>query len=84
LRQLLYNNVGKPYGDGIFTINLQPPLNISTITIIRDNSTVNVSLTVCEVEVYEGKQTFEPRHDKTNKVGLRPAWIQTSLRIRAV
>jgi hypothetical protein len=27
---------------------------------------------------------YEPRHDKTNKVGLRPAWIQTSLRIRAV
>jgi hypothetical protein len=26
----------------------------------------------------------EPRHDKTNiVVGLRPAWIQTSLRIRA-
>ncbi|XP_060551075.1 putative tRNA (cytidine(32)/guanosine(34)-2'-O)-methyltransferase [Ruditapes philippinarum] len=28
--------------------------------------------------------TFEPRHDKTNIMGLRPAWIQTSLRIRAV
>jgi hypothetical protein len=27
---------------------------------------------------------FEPRHDKTNIMGLRPAWIQTSLRIRAV
>jgi hypothetical protein len=27
---------------------------------------------------------IEPRHDKTNIVGLRPAWIQTSLRIRAV
>jgi hypothetical protein len=26
----------------------------------------------------------EPRHDKTNIMGLRPAWIQTSLRIRAV
>jgi hypothetical protein len=26
----------------------------------------------------------EPRHDKTNIVGLRPAWIQTSLLIRAV
>ncbi|XP_060588341.1 multiple epidermal growth factor-like domains protein 6 [Ruditapes philippinarum] len=53
LRQLLYSNVGKPYGDGIFTINLLPPLDISTLRIIRDNSTVNVSLTVCEVEVYE-------------------------------
>jgi hypothetical protein len=27
---------------------------------------------------------FEPRHDKTNNMGLLPAWIQTSLRIRAV
>jgi hypothetical protein len=26
----------------------------------------------------------EPCHDKTNKVGFRPAWIQTSLRICAV
>jgi hypothetical protein len=26
----------------------------------------------------------EPRHDKTNIVRLRPAWIQASLRIRAV
>jgi hypothetical protein len=28
--------------------------------------------------------TNEPRHDKTNIMGLRPALIQTSLRIRAV
>jgi hypothetical protein len=28
--------------------------------------------------------SFEPRHDKANIMGLRPAWIQTSLRIRAV
>jgi hypothetical protein len=27
---------------------------------------------------------YEPRHDKTNVMRLRPAWIQTSLRIRAV
>jgi hypothetical protein len=27
---------------------------------------------------------YEQRHDKTNIMGLRPAWIQTSLRIRAV
>jgi hypothetical protein len=27
---------------------------------------------------------IEPRHDKTNIMGLRPAWIPTSLRIRAV
>jgi hypothetical protein len=28
--------------------------------------------------------TYEPCHDKTNIMGLRPAWVQTSLRIRAV
>jgi hypothetical protein len=27
---------------------------------------------------------FELRHDKTNIMCLRPAWIQTSLRIRTV
>jgi UDP-N-acetylglucosamine transferase subunit ALG13 len=27
---------------------------------------------------------FEQHHDKTNIMGLRPAWIQTSLSIRAV
>jgi hypothetical protein len=27
---------------------------------------------------------FDPPHDKTNIMGLRPAWIQTSPRIRAV
>ncbi|XP_045206721.2 multiple epidermal growth factor-like domains protein 10 [Mercenaria mercenaria] len=53
LRQLLYSNIGKPYGDGVFEIMVQPPLNISKLTIQRDNSTDNVSLTICEVEVYE-------------------------------
>jgi hypothetical protein len=28
--------------------------------------------------------TYEPRHDETNVMHLRPAWIQTSLRIRTV
>jgi hypothetical protein len=27
---------------------------------------------------------YEPHHDKTNIMRLQPAWIQTSLRIRAV
>jgi hypothetical protein len=30
------------------------------------------------------KNTFELCHDKTNIMGLRPAWIQTSLRILTV
>jgi hypothetical protein len=30
------------------------------------------------------KSKYEPRHDKTNIMGLRQAWIQTSLRIRTV
>jgi hypothetical protein len=33
---------------------------------------------------YARRCLFERRHDKTNIMGLRPAWIQTSLRIRAV
>jgi hypothetical protein len=33
---------------------------------------------------YGAKYIIEPRNDKTNIVRLRPAWIQTSLRIRAV
>jgi hypothetical protein len=32
----------------------------------------------------EKQTSFEPGHNKTNIVHLRPAWIQTSLRIRAV
>jgi hypothetical protein len=32
----------------------------------------------------QNKIEYEPRHDKTNIVGLRPAWIQTSLCLRAV
>jgi hypothetical protein len=35
-------------------------------------------------EFAQNSMTNEPRHDKTNIVRLRPAWIQTSLRIRAV
>jgi hypothetical protein len=40
--------------------------------------------TELEENPFPNKQFFEPRHDKTNLVGLRPAWIQTSLRIPAV
>jgi hypothetical protein len=32
----------------------------------------------------DATKTYEPCHDKTNIVRLRPAWIKTSLRIRAV
>jgi hypothetical protein len=31
---------------------------------------------------HDSQMLYEPRRDKTNIVGLRPAWIQTSLRIR--
>jgi hypothetical protein len=34
--------------------------------------------------IIKGLKTNELRHDKSNIMGLRPAWIQTSLRIRAV
>jgi hypothetical protein len=36
------------------------------------------------VNIWSGGKSevcFEPRHNKTNIMGLRPAWIQTSLRI---
>jgi hypothetical protein len=29
-------------------------------------------------------KSYEPRHDKTNVMRLRPAWILTSLRIRTI
>jgi hypothetical protein len=35
-----------------------------------------------EFSVRIAQKLIEPRHDKTNIVRLRPAWIQTSLRIR--
>jgi hypothetical protein len=34
--------------------------------------------------VYSMDSRYELHHDKTNIMGLRPAWIQTSLRISAV
>jgi hypothetical protein len=37
----------------------------------------------CNEKVFS-YELYEPHHDKTNIMGLRPAWIQTSLRIRAV
>jgi hypothetical protein len=36
------------------------------------------------LEVFVRQTTYEPYHDKTNIVLVRPAWIHTSLRIRAV
>jgi hypothetical protein len=42
-------------------------------------STLEEELATANQEVSK----FEPRHDKTNIMGLRPAWIQTSLRIPA-
>jgi hypothetical protein len=41
-------------------------------------------LTAIHTGVYRTEQKNEPRHGKTNIVRLRPAWIQTILRIRAV
>jgi hypothetical protein len=36
------------------------------------------------ISLFQIFRTFEPRYDKTNIMGLRPTWIQTSLRVRAV
>jgi hypothetical protein len=38
----------------------------------------------CVCNVRYTTTIIEPRHDKTNILGLRPAWIQTSLHIHAV
>jgi hypothetical protein len=43
---------------------------------IRSFKTFNVIDLICTL--------YEPRHDKSNIMGLRPAWIYTSLRFRAV
>jgi hypothetical protein len=33
---------------------------------------------------YNNNFSYEPRHDKTNILRLRPAWVQTRVRLRAV
>jgi hypothetical protein len=44
-----------------------------------------ISILVSIIADSDGKQTYEPRHDKTNIKHLQPVWIQTSLiRIHAV
>jgi hypothetical protein len=48
---------------------------------------INESMYFLKIYIFFNVNThgiYEPRHDKTNIMGLRPAWIQTSLRIRAV
>lgn len=54
LKQLLYDSKGEAYDDGVFDVVLQMPLNISMLTVRLQNDTLNRSLTICEVEVYEG------------------------------
>jgi hypothetical protein len=39
---------------------------------------------VQQIKVLPSMYIIEPHHDKTNIMGLWPAWIQTSLRIRTV
>jgi hypothetical protein len=53
------------------------------ITLISWTFPKNI-LAISFVSYVELNSLFEPRHDKTNIVRLLPAWIQTSLRIRAV
>jgi hypothetical protein len=43
----------------------------------------NVSNCDFDIEICLANES-ELRHDKTNAMRLRPAWIQTSLRIHAV
>jgi hypothetical protein len=37
------------------------------------------SNTETKIKQLKEEKKCEPRHDKTNRMGLRPAWIQTSL-----
>jgi hypothetical protein len=41
-------------------------------------------INITDYILHDIQTSYEPRHDKTNIVGVRPAWIQTSLRLRAV
>jgi hypothetical protein len=66
-------------------------INISVIFVFRYRCIVNMpcyeSMTALLWErclMDSSCLIYEPHHDKTNIVGLRPAWIQTSLSVRAV
>jgi hypothetical protein len=56
--------------------HIQDVANESCSAVLQEEVQINRSVLI--------NKTYEPRHDKTNIVRLRPAWIQTSLRIRAV
>ena len=49
--QVVYDNTGVPYDDGIFTIDLTPPEVVEYVIVRRPPGTI---LTICEVEVYGG------------------------------
>jgi hypothetical protein len=64
-----------------------PNVNGSTQVDARacDNARENASeVLTSNTSVTYYPKVNEPCHDKTNIMGLRPAWIQTSLRIHAV
>ena len=46
---LLYDSTGIEYGQGVFTIPINPPVTTNAIIIRRDGT-----LTLCEVEIYGG------------------------------
>ena len=50
---LLFDQTGVDYGQGFFTIPINPPVTTSAIIIRRDGT-----LTLCEVEIFGGKITF--------------------------
>jgi hypothetical protein len=59
--------------------------NILTFMIIfkRAGLTLVLGLLLSLPKAHFPRHTIEPCHDKTNIMGLRPAWIQTSLGIHA-
>ena len=46
----LYDNTGIPYGSGVFTIPINPPVAANAIIIRRTGT-----LTLCEVEIFGGE-----------------------------
>jgi hypothetical protein len=55
-----------------------------TVAYMKTQLEIATQVSVIKVNVTVAKIINEPCHDKTNVMRLQPAWIQTSLRIRAV
>jgi hypothetical protein len=67
-------------------VPFHPLYRVTVPDAVKNGDVLQFTIKVYKVsseEVYLSS-TYELRHDKTDIMGLRPAWIQTSLHIRAV